>query len=78
MKGEKDTTTTDAPAAAAGTTPAAAVQWRCKVLKAGAGKSYGTNKHKRGVGAAVLLTEAEATAAEAQGWVKREGIASAE
>lgn len=71
----KRTTTTTEPAAEAGTTPAAAVQWRCKVLKAGAGKTYGLNKHKRGVGAVVILTEAEAVAAEGQGWVKREGVA---
>ncbi len=73
MKSKNDTTTE--PAADAGTTPAAAVQWRCKVLKAGAGKTYGANKHKRGVGAVVILTEAEAVAAEGQGWVKREGVA---
>ena len=73
MKG-KDTTT-DEPAADAGTNPAAAVQWRCKVLKAGAGKTYGSKRHKKGIGAVVLLTEAEASAAEGQGWVKREGLA---
>lgn len=71
MKG-KDTTTT--PAADAGTTPAAAVLWRCKVTRAGAGKVYGACRHKRGAGAVVELTEAEAAAAESQGWVTREGV----
>ncbi len=71
---KKTITDPSTPAADAGSTPAAAVQWRCKVLKAGAGKTYGTNRHKRGLNAIVLLTEAEATAAEGQGWVIRQGI----
>ncbi len=62
--------------AVAGTTPAGAVQWRCKVTKEGAGKSYGANKHKRGLGALVLLTDEEVTAAESQKWVTREGISN--
>lgn len=73
MKGNE--TTTDAPAGAAGNASAAAVQWRCKVTKAGAGKVYGACKHKRGVGAVVVLTDAEAKAAESQGWVTRAGVA---
>ncbi len=73
----KSKTTTTEPAADAGTTPATAVQWRCKVTKAGAGKTYGTNKHKRGVGALVILSEVEAAAAEGLKWVTREGVFTA-
>lgn len=59
------------------TAPAGAVHWRCKVTAAGAAKQYGASKHKKGRGALVVLTEAEAAAAEKQGWVTREGLVEA-
>ena len=59
------------------TKPAGAVKWRCKVTEAGAGKQHGESKHLKGRGAIVVLTEAEADAAEKQGWVTRVGVASA-
>jgi len=67
-------TTETAAAKPAGSTDAGAVQWLCTVTKAGAKKRYGSDRHLKGRGAQVRLTEAEAKAAEAQGWVQIDGI----
>ena len=57
--------------------PAKGVHYTCEVLAAGAGKTYGSiDRHKKGRGARVTLSEAEAAAAEKQGWVKKVGIKS--
>jgi hypothetical protein len=68
---------TDKKAAAetAGSPNASAVQWRCEVTEAGAGRVYGSSRHRKGRGALVTLGDTEATEAEAKGWVVKAGKA---